>query len=129
MGARGGVVLLVLLLWSRVVVVLWDVVVLLADSWCRGWGGLLLLVVVVLLGGSWAVVVDWGRSAVSLVRWVVPSLVVGTIVELAGLVVGVDVVALGLSWLVLWLDRLGNGLWWCWRGNGQVISGGLESER
>lgn len=120
MWVRGGLVLVVL--WLR------NVVVLLTNGWDGSGDGWSLVLVVIVVGrGSGTL--DWCGTAITLESWVVPSLIIRSIVELVGCVILIDVVALGLGWLILRLNRLRDRLWWCWRGDGQVIAGGLESKR
>lgn len=121
--ARCG--LIFLRIWVVIVIGLWDVVVLLANGW--DWSGRLVLVVIVVLGWC-SRTVDWGWTAITLESWVVPSFIIRSIIELVRGVILVDVVALRLRWLILWLNRLWNGLWWRWWGDWQVIPGGLESK-
>lgn len=123
-------VLLLLLLMGRGLVVVdsGNVIVLLTDgSW---WSGCGVLIVVVLGWGRGAVVVlDWSRATITLISWIVPSLVISSIVELVGLVILIDVVALSLVGLILWLNSLRDWLWWCRRSDGQVVSGSLEAAK
>lgn len=85
--ALSGLVISVVLLWCGVVVLLWggvvvgswNVVVLLTNGWDWGWG--LVLVVVVLGWCRWTG--DWGRTAITLESWVVPSFVISSIIILA----------------------------------------------
>lgn len=110
--ARCGLIvvwgLVVVVLLGSVVVGLGNVVVLLTDGRSLGGSGMLIIVV-----GSWAWAGTGGRggSAITLEAWVVPSFIIGAIVELVGCVILIDIVALRLSRLILWLNRLWNWLW------------------
>lgn len=122
------------------VVWLRDVVVLLTNLWDRGGN------VVILLADNWSwllrlrsgviVVIDWSLrtdgscllATISTESWIVPTLIVASIIILIWGVIWIfSVLLLSTSWLILWLNRLWNWLWWSWRGDWQVISGSLES--
>lgn len=126
--ARCGLVLVVVLLRGIIVIVLGDVVILLTNGWDGSGSSWCLVLVIIVVGrSSWTL--NWPGTAITLESWVVPSLVISSIVELVRGVVLIDVVALRLGRLILWLNRLRDRLWRCWWSDWQVVAGGLESKR
>lgn len=128
-GVLGGVLRLRILS----VVVLWN------WGWRSSWNWcslrlvvIIAVVVIVLLLGS----LSSARSrngtstAVSRERWIVPSLIVWTIITVISLFTGLELLRMAaFRFLILWslILILWNGLWRCWRSYRQMVSAGDKS--